>query len=78
MTIGCLTPARAEASAAVLQSAAKSPGTSSRDCDPGHPEGDVAAMAHDLRADLISLSFKLVSDQSLIGSGGASVCRKLP
>ena len=40
-------------------------------------EGDVAAMLHHLCADLISFSFKLVSDQSLIGSGVASV-RRMP
>ena len=48
------------------------------DGDLGHLEDDVAVVAHDLRADLDQLSFKLVSDQSLIGSGVASVRKKLP
>ena len=47
-------------------------------CDVGRLEGNVAAVAHHLAPTLISFSFKLVSDQSLIGSGLASVCRKLP
>jgi hypothetical protein len=34
-------------------------------------------VADDLRADLDQLSFRLVSDQSLIGSGVASVRKKL-
>jgi hypothetical protein len=32
-------------------------------------EDDITSVAHHLRADLDSFSFKLVSDQSLIGSG---------
>ena len=48
------------------------------DGDLGHLEGDTAAMADDLGADLDQLLFKLDSDQSLIGSGVASVRRKLP
>jgi hypothetical protein len=40
-----------------------------------HLEDDIAAVTHHLRADLDQLSafFKLVSDQSLIGSGVVSV-----
>jgi hypothetical protein len=50
------------------------------DGDLGHLEGDIAAVAHHLRADFdqLVLSFKLASDQSLIGSGVASVRKKLP
>jgi hypothetical protein len=50
----------------------------SRNGDLGHLECDIAAVAHDLRADLDELLFQGVSDQSLIGSGVASVRRKLP
>jgi hypothetical protein len=46
--------------------------------DLGHLEDDVAAVAHDLRVDLDQLFLQLVSDQSLIGSGVASVRKKLP
>jgi hypothetical protein len=46
--------------------------------DFGHLQCDAAAVAHDLRADLISFSFRLIGDQSLIGWGVASVRRKLP
>ena len=49
----------------------------SRHGDLGHLEGNVAAVADELGADLDQL-LKLVSDQSLIGSGVASVRRKLP
>ena len=48
------------------------------DGDLRHLEDDVAAVADDLRADLMSFSFRLVSDQRLIGSGVASVRKKLP
>jgi len=48
------------------------------DGDLGHLEGDRAAVADDLAPILINFSFKLVSNQSLIGSGVASVRRKLP
>jgi hypothetical protein len=49
------------------------------DGDLGYLEGDVAAVAHPTFAPiLMSFSFKLVSDQSLIASGVASVRRKLP
>jgi hypothetical protein len=48
------------------------------DGDLGHLEGDVAAVADYLAPILISFSFRLVSDQSLIGSGVASVRRKFP
>jgi hypothetical protein len=44
----------------------------------GHLEGNMATVAHDLAPILISFSFRLVSDQSLIGSGVASVRRKFP
>jgi hypothetical protein len=47
------------------------------DGDLGHLKGDIAAVADDLRADLDQL-LKLVSDQSLIASGVASVRKKLP
>src|ERR1700720_306128 len=46
--------------------------------DLGHLECDIAAVAHDLGADLDELLFQVVSDQSLIGSGVANVRRKLP
>jgi hypothetical protein len=78
MTIGRLMLVRAAASAAALQSAAKSLGTLPCDGDLGHLEDNIAAVAHYLRADLDHFSVKLVSDQSLIGSGVASVRRKLP
>jgi hypothetical protein len=45
-----------------------------RNGDPSHLEGDIAAVA----PILISFSLRLVSDQSLIGSGVASVRRKSP
>jgi hypothetical protein len=45
--------------------------------DLGDLEGDTAAMADDLGADLDQL-LKLDSDQPLIGSGVAIVRRKLP
>src|SRR6516165_3026527 len=48
------------------------------DGDLGHLEGDIAAVAHDFAPILISFSFKLVSDQSLIGPGVASGRKKLP
>src|SRR6516164_9808606 len=48
------------------------------DGDLGHQEDNITAVAHTFAPILISLSFKLVSDQSLIGSGVASVRRKLP
>jgi hypothetical protein len=73
-----LTLARAAASAAALRSAAESPGTLPVNGDLGHLEGDVVAVADHLAPILISFSFKLVSDQSVIGSGVASVRRKLP
>jgi hypothetical protein len=60
------------AAAVVPRSAAKSPGTFAADGDLGHLEDGIAALAHDFRSlILISLSFKLVSDQFLIGSGVA-------
>jgi hypothetical protein len=44
-----------------------------------HLERDIAFVADDLRADLDQLfSFRPVSDQSLVGSGVASVRRKFP
>jgi hypothetical protein len=46
--------------------------------DLGHLEGGAAAWLTTFAPILISLSFKLVSDQSLIGSGVTSVRRKLP
>ena len=49
-----------------------------RNGDLGHLERDIAPMADDLRADLDQLLLRLVSDQSLIGSGVANVRRKLP
>lgn len=54
------------ASAAALQSAAKSPGHLPGNGDLGHLEGSVAAVTDDLGADLISFSLRLDSDQSLI------------
>jgi hypothetical protein len=42
------------------------------DGDLSHLEDDVAAVANNPRAVLISFSFKLASDQPLIGSGVAS------
>jgi hypothetical protein len=48
------------------------------DGDPSHLEDNIAAGAHNLRTDLDQFLFKLVSDQSLIGSGIARVRRKLP
>ena len=48
------------------------------DGDLGHLEDNIAAVAHTFAPILISLSFKVVSDKSLIGSGVASVRRKLP
>jgi hypothetical protein len=47
-------------------------------CGLGHLEDNIAAVAHDFRADLDQLVLQVVSDQSLIGSGVASVRRKLP
>ena len=55
MTIGRLTQALVVAAPIVLLSVAKSPGTFARDGDLGHLEGDVAAVADDLRADLDQL-----------------------
>jgi hypothetical protein len=43
--------------------------------DPGHLGGDVAAGLTTFAAISISFSFRLVSDQSFIGSGVASVRR---
>jgi hypothetical protein len=48
------------------------------DGDLSHLEDNIAAGAHNLRTDLDQFLFKLVSDQSLIGSGIARVRRKLP
>src|SRR5215813_1804740 len=66
--------ARVVAAAVVPRSAAESPGTFVVGWRPP-PFG----RRHSVRGPiLISFSFKLVSDQSLIGSGVASVRRKLP
>ena len=48
------------------------------DGDLRHLEDDIASVAHHLRADLDQLLFKLVSDQSLIGSGVASAGARRP
>ena len=48
------------------------------DSDLGHLDGDVATVADDRGADLINFFRRLVSARSLIGSGVASVRRKLP
>jgi hypothetical protein len=64
MTIERLTLALVVAAAAVPQSAAKCLGTSAVGWRP--------------QPILISFSFRLVRDQSLIGSGVASVRKKLP
>jgi hypothetical protein len=50
----------------------------SRNGDLSHLERDIAPVAHDLRANLDEFLLEVVSDQSLIGSGVASVRRKLP
>src|SRR6266567_1240698 len=76
MTIGRLMPAPVAAAAAVPKSAAESPGTSAAGWRP-RPFGR-RRVAHNLRPILMSFSFRLVSDQSLIGSGVANVRRKLP
>jgi hypothetical protein len=55
MNIERLTLARAATSAAALRLAAKSPGTLPGNGDLGHLEGDVAAVADDLAADLDQL-----------------------
>jgi hypothetical protein len=44
----------------------------SRNRDLGHPKGDIAAVAHDLRADLDQLLFQARQRPSLIGSGVGS------
>jgi hypothetical protein len=48
------------------------------DGDLGHLEDDIAAVAYDFRADLDQLVLQACQDQSLIGSGVASVRKKLP
>jgi hypothetical protein len=48
------------------------------DGDLGHLEGDIAAVAHDLRADLDELFLQARQRPILIGSGVASVRKKLP
>jgi hypothetical protein len=55
MTVERLMLSQAEAAAAALRSAAKSPGTDAGNGDLGHLEGDTAAMADDLGADLDQL-----------------------
>jgi hypothetical protein len=46
--------------------------------DLGHPEGDIATGLTTFAPILIRFSFRLVRDQFLIGSGVASVRKKLP
>ena len=48
------------------------------DGDLRHLEDDIASVATTFAPILINFSFRLVSDQSLIASGVASVRRKLP
>ena len=48
----------------------------SRNSDFSHLEGDLAAVVDDLGTDLDELLLRLLSDQSLIGSGVARVRRK--
>jgi hypothetical protein len=48
------------------------------DGDLGHLEGNIAAVADDLRADLDQLLLQAGQRPVLIGSGVASVRRKLP
>ena len=55
MVIEGLTPALDQAAAAIRRSAAGFPGTIPWARDLGHLEDDVAAMAHDLGADLDEL-----------------------
>ena len=46
--------------------------------DLGHLEGNVPAVADDLRADLINFSRRLVSDHGSAALGSAKVRMKLP
>ena len=49
-----------------------------RNGDLGHLKADMAALLTTFAPILMSFSFRLVSDQSLIGSGVVSVRKKLP
>ena len=76
MTIKRFMLARAVAADAIPRSAAKSPRTFVVGLRP--PPFGRRRSVRGFAPILISFSFKLVSDQSLIGSGVASVRRKLP
>ena len=77
MTMGRLMRALVVVSAAVLRSAAISPETFAGDGDLIW-KATLRPCLTTLAPILMSFSFKLDSDQSLIGSGVASVRRKLP
>ncbi len=78
MTFGRLTLARAAALASALRSSGEFPGILAGDGELDHLEGNAAAVTDDLGAGLDQLLLQARQRPVLVGSGVASVRRKLP